>query len=84
MCLLSRREKEVLKFAAQGFSNKEIAERCFVTLATVKSHFRNILKKLEVKNRMGAVAIANTHGFLAEPTGDCRNTPVEQFGLKPF
>jgi len=68
--ILTRREKEILRFAAQGYSNKEIAERCFISLTTVKAHFRNILGKLEVKNRTGAVALANAYRLLDTTTED--------------
>ena len=63
---LTRREKDILQCAAQGCTNQEIAERCYVSLTTVKSHFRNIMKKLEVKNRTGAVAVANACGLLRD------------------
>lgn len=66
--MLTDREKDILTYAGQGYSNKEIAEHCFISLATVKSHFRNILKKLEVKNRTGAIAVANTYALLPKVT----------------
>lgn len=65
--MLTRREKEILQCAALGCTNQEIAERCFITLATVKSHFRNVLKKLEVNNRTGAIALADACGLLEKP-----------------
>jgi len=61
---LSEREKEILQFAAMGASNKEIAKRCKIKETTVKSHFRNILGKMEVRNRAGAVALAISEGLL--------------------
>ncbi len=61
---LTRREKEVLEFAARGDSNKEIADKCCISITTVKAHFRNILGKLEVKNRTGAVTLATANGLL--------------------
>jgi len=61
---LSEREKEILQFAAAGASNKEIAKRCRIKETTVKSHFRNILGKMEVRNRAGAVALASSKGLL--------------------
>lgn len=62
--MLTNREKEVLQYAAQGYSNLEIATSCCISLTTVKSHFRHIMKKLGVKNRMGAIAMANSYGLL--------------------
>ncbi|MBN1600762.1 MAG: response regulator transcription factor [Chitinispirillaceae bacterium] len=55
---LTIREREILSYVVEGYSNKEIAEKCFISQATVKSHIRNILTKLKVKNRKGAVAMA--------------------------
>lgn len=49
-CLLPR-EKEVGKLVSQGKSNEEIAQMLFVSLATVKSHIANSMRKLNVKNR---------------------------------
>lgn len=65
--VLTPREKEVLQLAALGSSNKEIAAQCYISLTTVKAHFRNILGKLESKNRTGAVALANAYGLLDKP-----------------
>jgi DNA-binding NarL/FixJ family response regulator len=53
--LLSRREIEVLELAAHGWTNPRIAERIFITEATVKSHVGQILRKLGVTNRVEAV-----------------------------
>jgi LuxR family maltose regulon positive regulatory protein len=55
---LSRRELEVLGFLSQGLSNREIAERLFITVGTVKTHVHNILGKLMVQNRTEAVVRA--------------------------
>ena len=61
---LSDREKEILRHVATGASNKVIAQRCYISETTVKSHLRNILSKMEVKNRAGAVSLATTMGIL--------------------
>ena len=63
-CSLSQREMEILNLAARGQSNKKIAEACYISETTVKAHFRNILSKMEVRNRAGAVAIATARGFI--------------------
>jgi DNA-binding NarL/FixJ family response regulator len=61
---LSQREKEILDFVARGYSNKDIANLCFISEATVKSHMRRIMEKLDVKNRAEAVAIGIEKGLL--------------------
>ncbi|MGD8813961.1 MAG: LuxR C-terminal-related transcriptional regulator, partial [Anaerolineales bacterium] len=52
---LTRRELEVLVLVAQGLTNREIAERLFISLHTVKGHNRHIYEKLGVKNRTQAI-----------------------------
>lgn len=52
---LSTREREVLDFVIQGFSNKEIAERLGVSIDTVLWHLKNIYHKLHVHSRTEAV-----------------------------
>ena len=47
---ITKREKEIMELISHGFSNKEIAEKIFVSISTVDAHRYNILKKLEVKN----------------------------------
>jgi LuxR family maltose regulon positive regulatory protein len=61
---LSRRELEVLRLIAQGLSNREIGERLFLALVTVKGHNQKIFGKLQVKNRTEAVARARELGLL--------------------
>jgi LuxR family transcriptional regulator, maltose regulon positive regulatory protein len=55
---LSQRELEVLRLVAQGLSNREIGERLFVAVSTVKGHNRIIFDKLQVRRRTEAVARA--------------------------
>jgi LuxR family maltose regulon positive regulatory protein len=61
---LSERELEVLQLIAQGLSNREIAERLFLALSTVKVHTRNIYGKLGVHSRTQAVARGRELGML--------------------
>lgn len=47
---MSLREKQIIELISLGFSNKEIAEKIFLSTSTVDAHRYNIIKKLEVKN----------------------------------
>jgi LuxR family maltose regulon positive regulatory protein len=61
---LSPRELEVLQLVAQGLSNREIAQRLFIAVNTVKGHNRNIYGKLGVNRRTEAVARARELSLL--------------------
>jgi LuxR family maltose regulon positive regulatory protein len=61
---LSPRELEILQLIARGLSNREISERLFLALSTVKGHNRNIYGKLQVQRRTEAVARARELGLL--------------------
>jgi len=52
---LSHREKEILKELLEGFNNRQIAERLFVTEQTVKNHLYTIYSKMSVSNRAQAI-----------------------------
>jgi len=58
---LSVREREVIECIADGKGNKEIATTLCISVETVKSHVKNIFKKLKVKNRMEAVSVARKY-----------------------
>jgi DNA-binding CsgD family transcriptional regulator len=64
---LSRRELDVLRLMADGQSNQEIAQILVVALNTVKMHIKHIYRKLNVKNRVQAVAHARHLGLLVTP-----------------
>jgi len=55
---ISQREKEVLKLVAMGMTNKEIAERLYISLHTVITHRRNITAKLGIKTIAGLTVYA--------------------------
>jgi len=61
---LSERELEVLQLLAEGCTNREIGERLYISLSTVKGHISNINGKLLARNRTEAVARVRQLGIL--------------------
>ena len=58
LTILTEREREVLDLLAKGLTNKEIAERLFITTNTVKRHLKAVFDKLDVHTRSAAAAKA--------------------------
>jgi len=63
---LTDREKEVLRYVAEGLSNKEIAEIMYIGEGTVKKYLGNVLDKLHLNNRVQAAVYATQQGLLEE------------------
>jgi len=61
---ISKREYEVMELIAQGFSNREIAGKLFVSLSTVKTHSSNLFMKLGARRRTQAIQRAKELGLL--------------------
>jgi DNA-binding NarL/FixJ family response regulator len=55
---LTNREREILTLIAEGLSNKDIADKLFLSLYTVKNHVSNIIQKLAVEDRTQAAILA--------------------------
>jgi DNA-binding NarL/FixJ family response regulator len=62
---LSQRESQVLGLLTDGLSNRLIASELVLGEETIKTHLRNIYKKLEVKDRAQAVAVAIRQGIVS-------------------
>src|SRR5690606_14084991 len=63
--LLTDREREVLLHIARGLTNREIADSLYVGESTVKTHVRHILTKLDPRDRIHAVVLADETGLVA-------------------
>ena len=61
---ITKREQEILELIAAGLSNKEIAERLFVSENTVKTHSSRLFEKLSVNRRTQAVQVGQRFGLI--------------------
>jgi ATP/maltotriose-dependent transcriptional regulator MalT len=61
---ITKRELEILELIAHGMSNREIAEKLFVSENTVKTHSSRLFDKLSAKRRTQAVQIAKENGLI--------------------
>jgi len=62
--LITRREREILKLIADGFTNQEIADKLFIGNSTVDSHRKNLLLKFNAKNTASLVKTAIDKGLI--------------------
>jgi len=62
--LLTDRETEIVQLIAEGFSNKEIGNKLFISHRTVDTHRTNIMKKLNVSNIAGLISYAIKNGIV--------------------
>jgi len=61
---LTSRETEILKWASRGLSNKEMSEKLFISLRTVKAHMTNIFNKLGCSSRTDAIIKGLKQGYI--------------------
>jgi len=66
---LSRREHEVLRLVADGLENQAVADQLYVSVETVRTHVKNILRKLRARDRTHAVSLAYRTGLLGGDPG---------------
>ncbi|RYD48509.1 MAG: response regulator transcription factor [Verrucomicrobiaceae bacterium] len=65
--ILSEREREIVRLLVKGEANKQIGDALGITELTVKSHMKNILAKLKVRDRTEAVTVALRRGIVHLP-----------------
>jgi DNA-binding NarL/FixJ family response regulator len=86
---LTDREKDVLRLVARGATNRDIAEELVITENTVKVHLRNILDKLQLRNRQQAAAYAVQEGLISRVvpgngmySSPYASNPADSYGVK--
>lgn len=79
--LLSDREKEIVRLVVQGFRNREIGEKLFISEQTVKNHLHNTFDKLGVSDRL-ELALYAIHHRLIEGTKSHRSARARHSALK--
>jgi DNA-binding NarL/FixJ family response regulator len=62
---LSPREREIMHLMAEGFTAEAIGAQLGVSVETVRTHVRNVIRKLEARNRVHAIALALERGEIA-------------------
>ena len=73
---LTKREVEILRLVAEGYSNSQLAKMLWVTEQTVKFHLSNIYRKLDVGNRTEASRWAQLNGLLTNPREESAATDL--------
>ncbi|HSJ50056.1 MAG TPA: response regulator transcription factor [Actinomycetota bacterium] len=66
---LTEREREILELIGHGLANREIAERLYLSMATVKTHVNRVFSKLDLRDRAQAVVLAYESGLVRPHPG---------------
>ena len=61
---ITRREKDVLQLVVEGYTNSEIAEKLFVSPATIDTHRKSLLAKFNMKNTAALVRFVTQHNLI--------------------
>jgi DNA-binding CsgD family transcriptional regulator len=62
---LSPREREIMHLMAEGMTAEAIGDQIGVSVETVRTHVRNVIRKLQARNRVHAIAMALERGEIA-------------------
>lgn len=80
---LSRREYQVLQLVAEGLENSDIAQMLYLSVETVRTHVKSILRKLSARDRTHAVTISFRGGILSARSDDAPRSPAEGASEQP-
>ena len=61
---LTKRETEILQLIADEYTSQEMAQKLSISMATIETHRRNLIKKFGVRNSVGIVKVALSLGVL--------------------
>ncbi len=77
---LTKREVEILRYIAQGFTNRKIAERLFLSVRTVNTHRTNLMQKLDLHDTARLVRFAIENGFVKIKSTTTADPPADATG----
>jgi DNA-binding NarL/FixJ family response regulator len=78
---LSVRERQILTLLARGYSNRRIAESCYLSINTVRTHVQNVLIKLGVHSKLEAVALAVQRGLVTAGDPPKKSAHYQDHGI---
>ena len=78
---LSVRERQILTLLARGYSNRRIAEACYLSINTVRTHVQNVLIKLGVHSKLEAVALAVQRGLVTAGDPPKKSAQYQDHGI---
>src|SRR6266545_2929176 len=78
---LSVRERQILTLLARGYSNRRIAESCYLSINTVRTHVQNVLIKLGVHSKLEAVALAVQRGLVTAGDQPKKSAHYQDHGI---